>query len=241
MRKLVAILVVTMAGCAAQARLPASYFAEDATALDPGHVSLTAVGGGGVNTTGDGGGVGARVRVGIGDAQEVGVEASQIHINAPSQECPIDGCEGNEDPNATFDVRSRSALVTYKRSFGDIALIGGLGGSEHAAVSGVQDTGADTYGDSVDGAFGFVVGRHVTKLLEIYGGSRATFAVPVGANNSPNASVVIGLTGAMGLATDLGDHVQLFTEAGALAVMDGNDVWFPRLDADAVVGLKLKL
>ncbi len=68
-----------------------------------------------------------------------------------------------------------------------------------------------------------------------------TLAVPVGANNSLNASVVIGLTGAMGLATDLGDHVQLFTEVGALAVMDGNDVWFPRLDADAVVGIKLKL
>ena len=241
MRKLV-MLLVTMSGCAAQARLPVSYFAEDATALEPGHVSVTGVGGGGMGLNGDGGGIGGRVRVGIGDHQEVGVEASQVDINPSSQECPIDGCDSSEDPNATYDVRSRSALVTWKQSYGEhVALIGGLGGAEHAAVSGVQDSDGDNYGYSIDAAFGFVVSGHAAEHLEIYGGGRAMLAVPVGPDNSPNASDVVGLTGAIGLATNLGDHMQLFTEAGVLATMDGNDVWFPTFGVDGVVGLKLKL
>jgi hypothetical protein len=240
MRKLL-ILLVVMTGCAAQARLPASYFAELAPALEPGHVSVTGVAGGGAAFDGDGEGFGGRVRVGIGDHQEVGVEASQLEIDPSREDCNGDTCLANNVPTATYEVRSRSVLATWKQSYGEhYALIAGLGGSEHVALSGNQDPDGDNYGHSIDAALGFVVSGRVHETFNVYAGARATLAVPVGADNSPNASNVIGLTGALGLEDDMGDHVEAFIEGGVLATSDGNDI-FPELGVQAVAGLKLKL
>ena len=229
-----------MTGCATQARLPASYFAEEAPALDAGHISVTAVGGGGLTTNGDGGGFGGRVRVGIGDHQEVGVEASQVELEPTRDDCQGDTCLSDNVPTATYEIRSRSALVTWKQSYGEhYALVAGLGGSEHVALSGNQDPEGDNYGHSLDAALAFIASGRIDETFSVYGGTRAALAVPVGANNSPNASTVVGLTGALGVATHMGDHVQAFVEGGVLATFDSDIL--PELGVDAVVGLKLTL
>ena len=191
------ILFVTVTGCASQARLPASYFGEDARTLDRGHVSVTAAGGGGIGVDGDAGGFGGRVRVGIGGHQEVGVEASQIEINSTYDTCLGDSCLSGPSPTASYEVRSRSALATWKLSYRDhYAVIAGLGGSEHATLSGMPASGADTYGHSLDAALAFIASGHVNETSTVYSGVRAMLAVPIGANNSPDASRVLGFTGA---------------------------------------------
>jgi hypothetical protein len=239
MRKLVVILVVTLAGCAAQSRLPASYFAETAPALEAGHVSATAVGGGATTFDGDGGGFGGRVRVGIGDHQEVGIEASQVEVDPSRQDCNGDTCLDGNVPTATYNIRSRSALVEWKQSYGEhYALVAGVGGSEHAALSGNIDPEGDNYGHSFDAALAFIASGHINQAFDVYTGARATLAIPVGANNSPYATDVVGLNGALGLATNMGDNMQLFVEGGVVATWTS---FFPELGVDAVLGLKIRL
>jgi hypothetical protein len=96
------------------------------------------------------------------------------------------------------------------------------------------------YGHSLDAALGFIASRRASEVFDVYVGGRAMLAVPVGANNSPNASEVVAVTGVVGTAAKMGDHVRAFAEGGVLAAADGHDV-FPRFDAVAVLGLQLKL
>ncbi|HEY1548145.1 MAG TPA: hypothetical protein VGG28_09995 [Kofleriaceae bacterium] len=202
-------------------------------------MSATAVGGGAATFDGDGGGFGGRVRVGIGDHQEVGIEASQVEVDPSRQDCNGDQCLDGNVPTATYNIRSRSALVEWKQSYGEhYALVAGLGGSEHAALSGNIDPEGDNYGHSLDASLAFIASAHINQAFDVYTGARAALAVPVGANNSQYATDVVGITGALGLATNMGEHMQLFVEGGAVATFTNI---LPELGVDAVAGLKLKL
>src|SRR5438045_803225 len=86
------LLLLPLVGCASEARLPASYFAEGGNTLRRGEVSVTAAAGAAATADGKGGGGGARVRVGLGNDQEVGIEAAGVRIDAPGEHCSV-ACE----------------------------------------------------------------------------------------------------------------------------------------------------
>src|SRR5258706_15419376 len=87
-----AIALGPVGGCTPFSALPPSHFAETAQSAERGDVRVTlAAGGGGLALDGHAVGGGARVRVGVGGGQEVGVEATALSVEAggkPSAQSP---------------------------------------------------------------------------------------------------------------------------------------------------------
>jgi hypothetical protein len=239
MRKLLVILAVTIAGCAQDARLPASYFAEGSRVLAPGQVSVTAVGGAGVTTNGGAAaGYGARVRVGVGGDQEVGVEAASTTLDVVTGVC-VDDC-GTEDDNQTERIRSTSAQASWKiRVAPQLALIAELGASHHTAIDGQQV--GDYYGTSIGGSLALVTSRPITSTVDFYAGGRVAFELPIGPDNSTEAFDAVAVTGAFGFDAAMTDRLHLYVEAGPRAVMEGADQYVPWLSLVGVGGLRLTL
>src|ERR1041385_6875072 len=109
------LLLATCIGCASEGRLPPTTFAETPTILTAGHVSLTGVGGLGLNMFGAGAGGGGRVRIGVGGSQELGVEAAGVMLDGPGHTC-VFWCDGNEDTRR--DAISSSAMLSWKLGLG---------------------------------------------------------------------------------------------------------------------------
>jgi hypothetical protein len=229
--------LVVLGACASQARLSAPYFAETARVLDPGHVSATAVAGGGATLDGSGVGAGGRVRVGIGGNQEIGIEGSGISLDARAHTCIVADCQPSE--NTRQSIRGRGALASWKLGFGRSALIAGLGASEHANTGG--DMYGDYYGHSVDASLALVGDRPLSGATSLYGGGRATVAVPIGSDNSMDAGNVVGGTLTIGLAADLSRSLRLFTEGGMLLLSAERDRYLPTFGVTAVAGIGMTL
>jgi hypothetical protein len=73
-------LLPAFAACTPYERMPPAYFAQTANVLEYGEADASGVGGGGVDPGGNAAGASARVRVGIGGHQEVGVEGSRLSL-----------------------------------------------------------------------------------------------------------------------------------------------------------------
>jgi hypothetical protein len=237
MRKL--LLVTLVAGCASEARLPASYFAEGGNVLAPGQVAVTGVAGGGATLDGKAVGAGGRVRVGVGDGQEVGIEAAGMVMDSPGEQCFID-CEGYPDTRVT--VQQRSALLSWKSQLRpELAVIVGVGASEHKNVGGDPRSGQDDHGSSYDGTIAVVRSLRLTETMDFYGGARASFALPTSKDvaTSEKATSVIGVSSALGLDMRLSPHVHGYLEAGPRGSVIFNEG--PTFGFSAVAGLGLTL
>jgi hypothetical protein len=238
MRKMLLLLVV-LGGCAQDARLPASYFAEGAHVLAPGEASLTAAGGGAYGSIGEGIGGGARVRVGIGDGQEVGVEAGAEALKVQGDECVADCDSWANEVVPTQTIYAYSAMGTWKRALSDnLAMVVGLGLSEHDSPAGFEDT--DYYGHSVDSSLALIGSHMLSRRLDFYAGGRIALAVPYGPRDQV-ATDVIGGNFAAGFDYAMFDRLHVFVEAGPRLISEGNDSWIPWISAEGVTGLTLRL
>jgi hypothetical protein len=236
MRITVLIPLALLAGCTYEARLPPSFFAEGAGVLAPGQASVTAVAGGGTDLQGAAVGAGARVRVGIGDDQEVGVEATAMDVKAEASECIVD-C-GGEDDTTYETIRSYSGTASWKYRFAPhAAFIAGLGMSDHQALDG---TTGDYYGRSITGSIALVGSRPISSTFDFYFGGRLSVAAPIGAEPD-DAAAAYALSGAFGLDSAVSDHFHLYVEAGPRLMSDGRDGWFPWLTITGVAGVRLVL
>jgi hypothetical protein len=214
------LVLVALVGCASEARLPASYFGEGGRVLDPGHVAVTGAVGAGGTTEGTGSGGGGRVRVGIGDGQEIGVEAAQLTIDSPSDHCTGFDCEPGE--NLRYTMRSRSALVSWKRQVRpSVALLAGVGVSHHEWVSGDPDPVGDYKGESVNGMFGFIGSRRINDALEVYMGARIVGATPIREYPMVDGHGVIGISSGIGAILHVSSFVGVFGEIGPRVTASG--------------------
>jgi hypothetical protein len=236
MRKLL-ISFAVLAGCSQDARLPASYFAEGASVLDPGHVSVTGAAGGGATFNGEAAGASARVRVGIGDNQEFGVEASAEELRVPGDTCFF-GCDGSEvDTKETLEAYT--AIASWKLGLSPhLALIvnGGIG--KHDSLT--SDAVNDYFGHSIDGAVGLVWSHSLTDTTDVYLGGRVALAVPYGAR-SMDASNVVGANAALGLDHAFAKSLHGYIEGGPRLMLEGEDAWWPNLGVDGVAGFRVTL
>jgi len=235
MRKFLISLVV-LTGCSQDARLPASYFAEGASVLDPGHVSVTGAAGGGATLNGEAAGASARVRVGIGDNQEIGIEASAEELRVPADTCFFD-CDSSENTNET--LAAYTAMASWKLGLSPhLALIvnGGIG--KHDALT--SDAVNDYFGHSIDGAAGLVWSRPLSDTTDVYLGGRVTVAVPYGPR-SMDATNVVGANAAVGLDHAFATSLHGYIEGGPRVMVEGEDAWWPNLGVDGVAGIRLTL
>ena len=168
---------------------PAFHALETAEVLDA-HATSAQVGGGagGGSVNASLGGVTARVRTGVGDGQEVGVDASALWSGS------------------WFDA---GAAARYKRALAPgLAVIAGIGvtaGNEGTTTALGVDVGA-------------IASTHAgERRLRFYGGARLAAAIPVMTADpvrpggvSTTAFVPVGLT------APVGDGWDLFVEGGAL-------------------------
>lgn len=236
------LVFVVLTGCAQQARLPAPYFAETGHVLPGGGVAVTAVGGAGfAKTAADSGiavGGGGRVRVGIGHGQELGVEASQMEITAQDNSCTVI-CSGDL---ATAKVLARSALVSWKTKIGEhTALVTRVGLAQHWTLSGEQPDNPDLYGNTINGSLGIVgTVREASANRNLYVGGNVSYGQPIGPNNDPNAKIVFGTSGVIGIAAKTSEHTRLFLEAGEhfLGTTDG---FWSSVGLSGVVGATFQL
>jgi hypothetical protein len=221
-----------LAGCMGDARLPASYFAETAHVVAPGHVAITAAGGGGGwpgEHSSTGSGVGGRVRVGIGDDQEVGVEAAERSLHVTDEQFQLFG-----DNTYTHEqAQTYSAALSWKREMSPLlALVGNLGGTSSKG---------DLDGKSVNGSFGVVGSRYVSPGVQPYGGFRVAFGVPIGAQQA-KVGTVAGADLAGGFALPLGSQVHLYLELDVHWTMDDDETsWVPIPSLGGTGGLALEL
>jgi hypothetical protein len=236
MRNLLMLLVV-VTGCSQDARLPASYFAEGAQVLDPGHVSITGAAGGGASFNGEAAGASARVRVGIGDNQEIGVEASAEALRVPGDTCFF-GCDSS-DVDSRETLEAYTALASWKLGLSPhLALIvnGGIG--KHDALT--SEAFNDYFGHSVDGAAGLVWSHPLAEATDVYLGGRIALAVPYGPRSN-DATDVVGANAAVGLDHSFARSLHGYVEGGPRLMFEGEDAWVPNLGVEAVAGFRITL
>jgi hypothetical protein len=217
--------LVLVVGCASEARLPASYFAETARTLPPGHVSVTGAVGGGATFYGYGGGGGARLRVGVGDGTEVGVEAARVD-RVTSNDC------GWDCPSTTSTLESRSVTVSLKRRLNDRAsIIVGGGETQHYLVGGDPNSD-DPQGTSIHGSLAVLGTGPLASGIDLYAGVRAIGTMAI---DHKFGSAFLSVGGALGLALGRGP-VRFYLEAGP-------NLLVPSLDSgiQGVAGLSLTL
>jgi hypothetical protein len=232
--------LVLVVGCASEARLPASYFAESPKALRPGEVAVTGAAGGGGTLEGAGGGGGARVRVGIGSHQEVGVEAAAIALDSPSHHCSVD-CEPGD--NSRYTITGGGAMLSWKLEREHYSLVAGLGGSAHHRASGDPYPSGDYRGSSVTASLGAITSRPLTDTLTLYGGGRLSAAIPVTAPTMSLPDPLLSTWLGAGLSLPLGERLTLYAEAGPRITGPASDraLVESQLGVTAVAGLGLRL
>ena len=202
---------IVLAGCAYEARMPAAYFAETADVLAPGHVAVTGAAGVAGTQWGGGGGVGARVRVGVGGDQEIGVEAAGVELDAPSHHCELD-CQTST--SGSFTTVGASAQASWKMRGDNRAVIVTLGGSRHHLGAGEPSSDSDFHGKSVTGSVAILRSWPLGQGSSAgYLGVRLSGAVPVGAREM-SARPLVGSAIALGLSGLVTDHVRAYAEIG---------------------------
>ena len=224
--------LVLACGCASEARLPASYFAETSEVLAPGKVAVTAVGGA-AQIDGAGYGAGARARVGVGGGTEVGVEASSSELHTDNY-CGIDDCTDTHSK-----VASHGAMLSVKTRFRGAAVVAGFGATRHDLAGGDDDPSADLSGTSLDASIGLVGDRPLDRDGAIYFGLRLDGAFPVGANPM-SVDPLFSAYGALGYTTTTAP-LRVFAEVGPRYAFLASSYGLGELALQGVVGVRLVL
>ena len=233
----IAYALLLLVGCAYEARLPASHFAESATVVPAGHAEISGAVGGGASFYGGGGGASMRARVGVGGGQEVRVEATALDLSSTKHNCTID-C-GPSDNTETVATSAQSALVSWKariERLSNISVIAGIGASRYDHV----DEGDPRRGRSIDGAFAMIANRRVRPGLDVYGGARLALAVPVG-TGAMDVPAVIGAAGAIGLDAKVAEAWHFYAEADPRITVPSDDPLAGDLGVSLVLGLGVEL
>ncbi len=213
-KQALAIAIMTtlaMVGCMPVGRLPATYLAETAPVLKPGEIAVTAVAGAGGDTGGDGHGEGARIRVGIGAHQEIGIEGSTLALHQQSDTGFFD-----DSPPTYIDSHAYAAKLSWKAALNDkVSLLAGAGaayttgGVDEAAYKGLS-LGADA---------GFVASAGEIYGITPYAGGRLSLSVELPSSRmsvaSDDASTMGFATLSVGVAMPLFSTARLFIEGGA--------------------------
>jgi hypothetical protein len=215
-RCFVVILFALGAGCA-----PTIPFAmvETADVLARNQVSVTIAGGGGGGSSITSnakssfccGGGDLRVSVGVGRKQEVGADVAVL------------GQHGALYPSGK--LRHKVGLVRH------LALVTGVGGSGAIAL----DAGGKNSPLYLGADAALVASTDRIDGMQLYGGLRATFALPASAQFYQNLPTE-GVTVPLGLAIHLGARGRLFIEAGLLVGASQYESQYTKLETTAWVG-----
>jgi hypothetical protein len=195
--------------CTPLAVTPPFHLTETAEILRPGQVAVTAAGGGAFGGFLDGAGGGAaRVRVGVGARQEVGIEGGAAY----AAEGTVDVASESRQQSQTF----LSGKLSWKAGLTDwLAVVAGVGaGHEWRAP---HDNSLTTVG----GDAGAVASppRPLGGRWLPYGGLRLSVAVPV---DDSDVSTTVAFAIPVGVAFVLTPHARLFAEVGGLEAHGGN-------------------
>ncbi len=191
------LALFTVGGCTPFSALPPSHFAETAEVVQRGDARVTlAAGGGGLGLDGHAIGGGARVRVGTGGGQEVGVEATALSTDTGGKRSAGAPWEG--------DNLVVAAKASWKAQFARFfAVVAGLGGA-------YGPTGPTGGGDLA------LLVSSAPRLLQVYGGARLSAAAPLGRDPVGPDGTTLALTAGAGLALRVTAEVQLIAEGGVL-------------------------
>jgi hypothetical protein len=190
-------IAAALGACAPLSPTPPFHFAETAAVLRPGEVGVTAAGGvGGMGLGANGVGLGLRGRVGVGGDQEIGAEATVIHVSDGDMATPEMPWQGPSD--------SVAAKLSWKIAATRwLALEVGAGGS-HAAT-----------GDAVGGDLALIASvPDPWGPFRPYLGVRGGLAMPVGRDTSEAGGITDGMTVGLGTMLAMSDSLDLVGEAG---------------------------
>jgi hypothetical protein len=156
------------------------------------------------------------VRVGVGDNQEIGVEADYYRAHAQSVHCVVD-CEGDANPSNELGV-SGAALSWKLGLTPQLALLATVGGERHVDLGGDPTPQGDFAGTSLNGSFGFIASSPIgVHGADLYVGGRLSAATPVGTPvANADAHSIGALFAALGSRFPMGDNAHLYAEIGAL-------------------------
>lgn len=188
------------AACAPLTPAPPFHFSETAEVIRRGQVGVTAAGGWGTLGFGSAWGGAARVRVGIGHGQEVGIEGAAAAVST-------------SDSNGGTSASNRP-WIGHSSAFGGKLSWKGAPACCLAAIVGIGAT-TSAVGPAVGGDVGIVLSA--PWRVSPYAGFRGIFAVPVGDRPDPAyPGFTRGVVAAGGLAFGT-SKARLFLEGGLLA------------------------
>jgi hypothetical protein len=181
------------AGCAPLSAPVPFHLAETATPLQRGEMRINgAVGGGILGLDGSGGGGDARLRIGVGGRQEVGVEGELIRVDT--------GTPNDKSPSWIGKSNAYGLKLSWKGAPTDwFAVIAGAGVMSSAT------------GESAGGDLAIVFSRPV-GIVRPYAGFRGTFALPVGRALKDAGGVTSGLIVPGGVAFHYAKNCDFFLE-----------------------------
>jgi hypothetical protein len=208
----VIVAILSAVGCMPVGRMPPTYLAETGPVLQPGQVSVTGVAGAGGDTGGDAHGEGARVRVGVGAGQEIGVEASSLALHQQNES----GGFFDGSPPTYVDSHAYAAKLSWKAALNDkVSLLAGAGA---AYTSGGVDDAAYK-GLSLGADVGFVASAGTIHGITPYAGARLSLSHEMpGAHatmDTGDAATTGFVTLSGGFAMPLFSTARLFVEGGA--------------------------
>ena len=233
------LLLTGCIGCTPLQRATPAYFAERAQVLAAGDISVTGAAGAGADLGGGGIGLGGRVRVGIGNDQEVGIEGSVLDIQQD-----ID--EGWGDPQEHVDTLSLGSKLSWKCSVSSfMAVVLGAGLTQTTRTGG-DDTSQYFAGTAASGDVGllFSQSRSPSRIVP-YAGIRVGATTALGAaheNTTTGMAGVLGtVTASFGADIPLGPGLHGFLEGGPTFIIDhaGADDTPLSFGAYALAGLSI--
>lgn len=214
-------LFAAASGCAALSPPPPFHLTETTEVVRRGAVVVTpAFGGGGMGLAGGVGG-GARVRVGVGALQEVGVEATGFYVGNGKRQPGDPPWEGS---SGAFGMK-----LSYKIApLGWLAVVGGAG------------PGYGATGWALGGDLGVIFARP-RGVVRPYGGVVGTFAVPVGRALDLDGGTTGGFSIPVGLGLVVSPRLRLYFEAGFLAAWANNSPTEENLGGYGALGVGIVL
>lgn len=194
-----AVLWIGGLGCSPLSATAPFHFAETAETLGRTQTSVTLGGGGGVMARGGwGAGAALRVRTGIAERQELGIEAVLLGVEV--------GRIGDNERLSFSGQSAFSAKLAYKGAPRDwLALVAGAGLA-------TASTG-DTVGGDVAAIFSS--GRAIGGVFRPFGGLRLAVAVPVFSTRDAGG-LTIGTVAAGGASFAIGPALRVTVEGGYL-------------------------
>ena len=204
-------LASVVSGCSPLSATPPFHFHETAQVLSPGQVSISLGGGGGfLLFDGTAGGGGARMRVGVGARQEIGIEGTALYVDTDSPDMTTRPWIGRSGAYAAKLSWKGAPLLDW------IAILAGAGFSRTAT------------GTALGGDLGLLFSwGPPARVLRPYVGTRAGIGVPVGRPLDTAGGITVGVSTSAGLSIEARPWLRLFLEgtwiAGFSSISNSSD------------------